>query len=234
MKLDSLHEDLKRISDEFPLQQLWEDFTALLQNSVLDSIHELGVAFSDLNFEMDEAISILGNLVRRILDSLPQLFMTAGLNALIGGNVPLGLTLLGLSGVSALGSGIVAGLDARESTVETFAKGGAFTNSIIDTPTRFAYARGGIFGEAGPEAIMPLTRTQDGTLGVRATGDNQTNVTVNVINQSGAEIEQRERNTSTGKEIEIIVKNVVKKAVNSGGLDSSMRSRYGLLPKGAR
>ncbi|HFQ8103973.1 TPA: phage tail tape measure protein, partial [Citrobacter freundii] len=29
----------------------------------------------------------------------------------------------------------------------------------------------GVFGEAGPEAIMPLAKTTDGTLGVRALGD---------------------------------------------------------------
>lgn len=28
-----------------------------------------------------------------------------------------------------------------------------------------------MFGEAGPEAIMPLAKTTDGTLGVRALGD---------------------------------------------------------------
>jgi phage-related minor tail protein len=36
----------------------------------------------------------------------------------------------------------------------------------------FAFAKGGagIMGEAGPEAIMPLTRAPDGSLGVRAVG----------------------------------------------------------------
>lgn len=45
----------------------------------------------------------------------------------------------------------------------------AFSNSIVDTPTFFAFAKGaGVMGEAGPEAIMPLTRAADGSLGVRA------------------------------------------------------------------
>ncbi|MGY3161107.1 phage-related minor tail protein, partial [Ewingella americana] len=40
-----------------------------------------------------------------------------------------------------------------------------------NTPTMFAFAQGaGVFGEAGPEAIMPLTRAADGSLGVRAVG----------------------------------------------------------------
>jgi lambda family phage tail tape measure protein len=47
-----------------------------------------------------------------------------------------------------------------------FAKGG-----IVSQPTAFPM-RGatGLMGEAGPEAIMPLTRGPDGRLGVQAGG----------------------------------------------------------------
>jgi hypothetical protein len=60
-----------------------------------------------------------------------------------------------------------------------FAKGAAFSsaslnaysNTVVDKPTPFAFAKGaGLMGEAGPEAIMPLTRAPDGSLGVRSTG----------------------------------------------------------------
>ncbi|WP_295460505.1 phage tail tape measure protein [uncultured Pseudomonas sp.] len=45
----------------------------------------------------------------------------------------------------------------------------AFSNQVHDTPKLFAFAKGaGIFAEAGPEAVMPLTRAADGSLGVRA------------------------------------------------------------------
>lgn len=48
----------------------------------------------------------------------------------------------------------------------------AYSNQIIDRPTYFAFAKGaGLMGEAGPEAIMPLTRAADGSLGVRMVGD---------------------------------------------------------------
>lgn len=47
----------------------------------------------------------------------------------------------------------------------------AYSNGVFQTPQLFAFAKGaGIFGEAGPEAIMPLTRAADGSLGVRAVG----------------------------------------------------------------
>jgi hypothetical protein len=56
-----------------------------------------------------------------------------------------------------------------------FAKGGAFSNSIVSSPTLFKFADGGttrtgLMGEAGPEAIMPLKRGSDGSLGVQASG----------------------------------------------------------------
>jgi phage-related minor tail protein len=47
-----------------------------------------------------------------------------------------------------------------------FASGGVFTNSIVSSPTAFNM---GLMGEAGPEAIMPLTSI-GGSLGVRYAG----------------------------------------------------------------
>lgn len=46
-----------------------------------------------------------------------------------------------------------------------FAQGGVFTNSVVDKPTSFSM---GMMGEAGPEAIMPLHRSGNGSLGIRA------------------------------------------------------------------
>jgi lambda family phage tail tape measure protein len=59
--------------------------------------------------------------------------------------------------------------------VAAFAKGGTFSNSIVSSPTLFKFADGGttrtgLMGEAGPEAIMPLKRGSDGSLGVQASG----------------------------------------------------------------
>lgn len=46
---------------------------------------------------------------------------------------------------------------------QTFAKGGVFTDSVVDSPTDF---RMGQMGEEGPEAIMPLSKDASGRLGV--------------------------------------------------------------------
>ena len=65
--------------------------------------------------------------------------------------------------------------------IHAFAAGG-----IVSTPTLFRFAHGGasargLMGEAGPEAIMPLTRDSSGRLGVRAAGGNgDTAITINL------------------------------------------------------
>ncbi|WP_279141321.1 phage tail length tape measure family protein [Sphingomonas paucimobilis] len=62
---------------------------------------------------------------------------------------------------------------------ERFGKGGAFTNSIVTSPTLFRFAKGsalGEMGEAGPEAIMPLKRGPNGSLGVQMHGGGRPSV----------------------------------------------------------
>jgi len=61
--------------------------------------------------------------------------------------------------------------------IKPFAAGG-----VIGTPTYFPLGTGGIglAGEAGPEAIMPLTRGPDGRLGVASVGGAGASVTINI------------------------------------------------------
>ena len=58
------------------------------------------------------------------------------------------------------GAAELMSLFAADGAVVPFAKGGSFTNSVVSKPTMFAFSRGGklgLMGEAGPEAIMPLS-----------------------------------------------------------------------------
>ncbi|MCK0166887.1 phage tail tape measure protein [Jannaschia sp. S6380] len=76
----------------------------------------------------------------------------------------------------ALGGALASGLEG----VLPFAEGGAFSQGrvmpfakggVIGGPTTFPMRGGtGLMGEAGPEAIMPLTRGPDGRLGVQTHG----------------------------------------------------------------
>ncbi|EHW5547106.1 phage tail tape measure protein, partial [Escherichia coli] len=73
--------------------------------------------------------------------------------------------------IGSIGSWLGGAVANAKGGVYTSANLSAYSNSIVDTPTYFAFAKGaGLMGEAGPEAIMPLTRAADGSLGVRAVG----------------------------------------------------------------
>lgn len=81
----------------------------------------------------------------------------------------------------ALGGALAESLGGIMSGALPFAKGGAFVEGrvmpfadggIVTAPTTFPMRGGrGLMGEAGPEAIMPLSRGADGRLGVRAAGE---------------------------------------------------------------
>ncbi|AEF81271.1 phage tail tape measure protein lambda [Leadbettera azotonutricia] len=61
---------------------------------------------------------------------------------------------------------------------QVFAQGGAFSQGVVSTPTDFSI---GQMGEAGPEAIMPLAQTADGSLGIRAAGGGPDTIIVQSI-----------------------------------------------------
>lgn len=122
-----------------------------------------------------------------------------------------------------------------------FAHGGIFDKGlkkfagggIINSPTAFGFGSGqkGLAGEAGPEAILPLRRGSGGDLGVAAS---ITPVTVNVINQSGNEVQQSEKTGPNGeKTIEILVTNKVREGIVSGKFDSAFKQSYGINRKGS-
>lgn len=63
----------------------------------------------------------------------------------------------------------------------------AYSNGVFSSPQVFAFAKGaGVFGEAGPEAIMPLARTSSGDLGVQVAGGGSGGIVLN-LNVMGAE-----------------------------------------------
>ena len=118
-----------------------------------------------------------------------------------------------------------------------FAKGGTFTNSIVDSPTMFKFAKGtGLMGEAGPEAIMPLKRDNNGNLGVRSdSGGTKVDVVVN--NYSTEKATTTETVDSKGnRKIEVIVGDMVADQLSRTGSASqqALTSSYGQRPSMVR
>jgi len=95
-----------------------------------------------------------------------------------------------------------------------FAKGG-----IVTKPTIFPMAHGmGLMGEAGPEAVMPLKRGADGSLGVQSEGGGETHITMNINAVDSRSFVEMMRSNRASVE-SIVVENIMK----NGALRSAIR-----------
>jgi len=254
-KLGQTTEQIKKLKDELKqikVEDVWESIQLeALQTTLQTLSSSIGVygkevgkaarASEGATARMEEMSVAAHSLVSSLLEMIPALMMSAGLQLLTTldpASVALGVALIAGSLAAEAGMGYMQGLqeeaiEENEDSTSSYAKGGAFTNKIIDTPTTFSFAKGtGLMGEAGGEAIVPLGRTKDGSLGIKSTGGG-TEVIVNVINNTdSAEVTRTERTTSIGKEIDIIIGSKVRDVLSSGKADGVMKSRYGVTRRG--
>ncbi|CUW22524.1 Uncharacterised protein [Serratia grimesii] len=125
--------------------------------------------------------SITQSVVQQLIDMAMQALLT---KTILSTFMSIGGGLMGgaaSAGAGAAGSGAMGMSTGWQGYVPN-AKGGvyaspslsAYSGQVVNNPTLFAFAKGaGVMGEAGPEAIMPLKRGADGSLGVRAMGGGQ-------------------------------------------------------------
>ncbi|WP_431221726.1 tape measure protein [Serratia sp. L9] len=118
--------------------------------------------------------SLTQSIVQNLIDMAAQALVTSTIMQTITG------IFGGVAGGAAGGASAAAGSTGAmglSTSYMAYAKGGVvassdlsqFSGQVVSSPTTFAFAKGaGLMGEAGPEAIMPLTRAADGSLGVRA------------------------------------------------------------------
>ena len=173
----------------------------------------------------DLAQDVLGQiykaLVKEFIISQMIAAIRQGVMGMFGGSAP---TLS--SKFASVGPGMSGGGAAG---ISPFAQGGVFSspdlhsyaNSIVSKPTFFKFAKGGIpdigvMGEkngGSPEAIMPLTRTSNGDLGVKAQiATSLNNVKIEIINQSKEDI--KVANTSVRQDLGEQVISIVIDGIN--------------------
>jgi len=120
------------------------------------------------------------------------------------------------------GLGGLGAVSAPSPAITAYARGG-----VVRSPVAFSHAGGiGIAGEAGPEAIMPLTRTSGGDLGVKVEA---APVQVNVVNNTSSDVEVQQDEDGT---IDIIINKIATDiARGTGTLPGAFESRYGLTKR---
>lgn len=146
----------------------------------------MGNAFLDWTNGVKSAREAVNGLVVDLIRAVQQMVVVEGMKrALASAGAAAGSwigTVFGAAGAAGGGSGTTVasayGNVFSHGDVTAFADGG-----VVSGPVHFPLANGrrGLMGEAGPEAIMPLTRGADGKLGVQASGGGgQRPVVVNV------------------------------------------------------
>lgn len=116
-----------------------------------------------------------------------------------------------------------------------------YANGVYDSPQHFTFqgaskfAKGGVFGEAGPEAIMPLTRDSAGRLGVRAQGGGGDSPQISVdiyIDNKGNSTSQTSASSNAaavdkalGDRIKYEVSEGIRRALKNGGQIYNDKSR---------
>ncbi|PKH18858.1 phage tail tape measure protein [Pseudomonas fluorescens] len=196
----------------------WENYLDSAKDIAGQTKSLFGNAFSSMedsivNFAMTGKASF-SDFAKSILADMARIATRQAASGLLGSLVGLGVSAAGAyfgggatpasAGSTAAGYSpeVLAGWSgvtqakggAWASGVQMFADGGAFTNSVVSKPTAFGMAGGktGVMGEAGAEAIMPLTRTSSGKLGVMAmgggggSGGTQINVEVHIHGDGNA------------------------------------------------
>lgn len=212
---------------------------------VQKSFDDMADAFTDLvmtgkaNFT-DLANSIIRDLMRIAIKQAIIGPIANGIGSLFGG-----LFNFGGGAMSSAKSAIQSGVSATAAVANIhLAHGGVlsglhgYSNQIVDRPTLFSYgsqltkfAKGGVMGEAGPEAVMPLTRTASGHLGVRSDGSNAPIVNVNIINNSGQQASQQTKTDNQGnKSIEVMIGDMAAQQMMKTGtaLNKAARSFSGV------
>lgn len=139
-----------------------------------------------------------------------------------------------VAGAASAGGATPSGAYTGAASQLKFAKGGVmdspdlsrFRNGVVNSPTMFAFAKGaGLMGEAGPEAIMPLTRTADGNLGVRMVDD-----TVSSVGGGGAQLQQTiQQHFSISGNGDAALKQAMQEAARQGANDGAKQARKDLL-----
>ena len=207
------------------------DTYSAVKNVAGSALTGLSDMLTDLMLTGKASIKAFGmSMLKMIAEVVNRLMVAYAVQAAMG-------WISGSSGGGTTPSGAYAN---AASGVTFNAKGGVYessglskyVNGVYDTPQYFTFqgaskfAKGGVFAEAGAEAIMPLAKDSAGRLGVRAQGGGggqpQVNIDIYVDNKgntsSNSSGDGNAAARALGKEIEAKVTEVLMRATRSDGL----------------
>ena len=182
-----------------------KDGTDQLSEFAIQAARNMESAFADFLFDpFNESLGGLADNFATTLRRMASEYLSSSLFDLLKKGVSGGIGSGGgifaslFSGIAGLFGG---GQAASDAAFLASAKGNIFsggnvipfaTGGVFNAPTFFPMSGGktGLLGEAGPEAIMPLSRGADGKLGVKGSfgGGQNVNITVNVQGNNAPDV----------------------------------------------
>jgi hypothetical protein len=186
VEIDSLSAEIKSIEDKKKAIEDMQSISDTIQSSMSDAF----MSMVDGTATVQDAFK---NMARAII---AQLYEVMVVQRIVGQ----------FDVASNTGTGLVGGLMKLMGGVTAQANGGAWmygnqvtpyaNGGVVMTPTMFGMSgnRRGVMGEAGPEAILPLSRNSKGKLGVAVAGGGSNTITEptnihNNFNISGSDAE---------------------------------------------
>ncbi|MGL5600614.1 MAG: phage tail tape measure protein [Silvania sp.] len=221
-------------------KRAWADYADSATNTYENVRSVAGATFSGLS-DMLSDLATTGtanfkqfarSILKMITDVTSRLLIVYGIQQALG-------WINGAAGGGTTPGGAYA--NAANSGTSLFANGAVlespglhqYVNGIYDSPQHFTFqgaskfAKGGVFGEAGPEAIMPLTRDSAGRLGVRAQGSGGNSPQINVdiyVDNKGNSTSQTSSSSNAaaldkalGDRIKYEVSEGIRRALRNGG-----------------
>jgi hypothetical protein len=97
----------KTLALKSALQSLAQAGLQITATGLVTFAHDLGSAFRDGTISSDELSGAIGNIVRSMIDALPQLLLNVGLQLIMAKQWALGLAFIGASGLMSFVSGMI-------------------------------------------------------------------------------------------------------------------------------
>ena len=107
------------------MKEVWRSFgdevQDILEKQILSALKDIGKAFMDAEDGGKSFMEAIGSILMALVDALPQMLLSAGLQAIAMGQVHVGIGLVAASGIVAIGAGVleaIAGGELSEAQVQ--------------------------------------------------------------------------------------------------------------------
>lgn len=198
----------------------------------------IGQAFADFVTKGKLSFSDLANsIISDLIKIETRILVSQALQSIFGSFTPGtdNLALAGINGQISRNTTAMNWTPNANGGVYASASLSAFSGTVVDKPTIFAFAKGaGLMGEAGPEAILPLTRGSNGKLGVQSSGNAGTQVEVNITNNGQAVQAQQTGTRMDGNKVivDLVLSAVAQDIQRGGRVAQATQQRFGVRQRG--